>query len=210
MLNPLTRAPCTLARPILESLAPPLVSLRSHLPALPKTEKINFPTTATLTDSAPGPSKIVRTYQASFPARPSYSGPVIPKVFGLYGMRNTREIIGSTVLRYVIGRDFSSSTNSKTADSGVKSEVVAQSGSGQAGVSEKLIAEKESLYVLTQRGEFYILSVLCGTWGYFDYDTALTDDEISKALADTAFVEQLARKIQSDPFQYRYRKIQWP
>ena len=154
------------------------------------------------------------TQCAHLPARRSHPIPGLPQIFGLYGMRNTRDVVGPTVLRYVISRDFSSNatTTLSTDQAGAAStsEVEPDSGSDDLSITEKLIAQRDMSYTLTQRGERYILSVLCGNSMYYELHIPLTSEEISKALADTAFLDDFSGKVQYSPSKYLPRSITPP
>lgn len=99
MMIPLTRASGKLALTFAERLAPSVVALRSHLPASEKLNRLKA-----VQDTAPPAScaKISRTGQSTLTASSTHSIPALSAVFGLYGMTNTKKLIGPTVLRYVI------------------------------------------------------------------------------------------------------------
>ena len=88
-----------------------------------------------------------------------------------------------------------------------KSEVVAGSGSGPSDRRETVIAFRDMTYTLTQKGEFYICSVLCGNSMYYVLDIALTEAEMLKVRSDPTFLDDFAGKVQNAPDQYCSRAI---
>ncbi len=201
---PLTRASGNIDRAFANCLAPSVAALRSHLPA---SDKLYRSIAVPDTDRSFSPAKISSAAQSSFQVGSARSIPATSRIFGLYGLTNTRKIIGPTVLRYVISRDFSGTrTDSEAAG---KSEVAATSDSGECVAGEKIISKGDFSYVFTLRGEFYILSVLCWNVGYYSLDFALMDYEVSKALSDPAYLEEFARKVRNAPDQYMFRVIKW-
>jgi len=141
MLIPVTRVPAIIARTYIGSLAPTSSSLCAHLPALPKFEKYIQPQTVSGADPMPPAARLFRTYQSQFPARPTFASPFLTGMLRLYGMRNTTEFIGPTILRYVMVRNFSGTTKSNNSD--VPTTPTGLTKSGDAAAGKKLITKQE-------------------------------------------------------------------
>ena len=106
MLIPVTRTPSFIARTFVNKLAPPVTSLCSHFPATRKLDKFDAPKTSPDTD--PNHSR----YKTST-VKPAASSAAYPRISGLFGLRNTEKLIGPSVLRYVMSRNFSGTCATK-------------------------------------------------------------------------------------------------
>lgn len=63
-------------------------------------------------------------------------------------------------------------------------------------------------YILYEKEDKLLLSVVCGTVGLFDRNIYLTEDEIKHYELDgEAYITKLAREINSDPSKYEPRHV---
>jgi len=106
MLIPITRAPGMLTRALTSSVAPAIASM-----CLPKNSE---------TTKAPRYASFLKNSCTGFCSTGNSTAvnPVSPKILGLFGLRNTEKIVGTSVLRYVMKRHFSDIRKTNPAAAG--------------------------------------------------------------------------------------------
>ena len=112
MLALSTRIPAIMTRSLSGSLVPSAISLLSHLTQTERPIRAG----QTSSDTEPILAPFRKNSTASLPrtGRCSGSQPVTPGTLVLFGLKNTEKIVGPSVLRYAMSRNFYSISKTKT------------------------------------------------------------------------------------------------
>lgn len=71
----------------------------------------------------------------------------------------------------------------------------------------KKVAEKRWQYVLYELDGDFIVSVLCGSVGFYELNIPLSPEEVTMALGGDNSLDQLVRMIRDTPGKYAERSV---